>query len=98
MQAQKNAGKRGLGRWCACILRGFSGPVAGLAATGLTVAWRRIERNRGQVVAEASDVPDVWCNSYVACVTDMLHIRSTETASDAHEVQRVSAMVESPRR
>jgi hypothetical protein len=28
-----------LGRWCACILRGFSGPVAELAATGLTVAW-----------------------------------------------------------
>lgn len=80
------------------MLLGLSGPVAELAATGLTVAWRRIERNRGQVVAEASDVPDVWCNSYVACVTDMLHIRSTETASDAHEVQRVSAMVESPRR
>jgi len=51
MQAQKNAGKRGLGRWCACILRGFSGPVAELAATGLTVAWGRAERNRGQLVA-----------------------------------------------
>ena len=39
---KKNAGKRGLGRWCACILRGFSGPVAELAATGLTVAWGRV--------------------------------------------------------
>jgi hypothetical protein len=48
---KKNAGKRGLGRWCACILLGFSGPVAELAATGLTVAWGEGERNRGQVVA-----------------------------------------------
>jgi len=33
MQAQKNAGNRDLGRWCARILTGFSGPVAELAAT-----------------------------------------------------------------
>lgn len=38
------------------------------------------------------------CNISVAHETNMLHIRPTETASDAHEVQRVSAMVESPRR
>lgn len=36
---KKCAGKRELGRCCACILRGFSGPVAELAATGLTVVW-----------------------------------------------------------
>jgi hypothetical protein len=52
-------------------------------------------RNRGQVVAVAISV---WCNTYVANAANMLHIRFTETASDAHEVQRVSAMVESPRR
>ena len=46
-----NADTRGLGRWCACILRGFSGPVAELAATGLTVACGGRMRNRGQVVA-----------------------------------------------
>ena len=32
-------------------LAGFSGPIAELAATGLTVACGRVERNRGQVVA-----------------------------------------------
>ena len=52
-------------------------------------------RNRGQVVAVGISV---LCNTYVACAANMLHIRPAETASDAHEVQRVSAMVESPRR
>ena len=52
-------------------------------------------RNRGQVVAAGVSLQ---CNTYVACAANMLHIRFTETASDAHEVQRVSAMVESPRR
>jgi len=46
----------GLGRWCACILPGFSGPVAELAATGLTVACGGRTRNRGQVVAVAISV------------------------------------------
>lgn len=95
MRTQKSAGNRDFGRWCACILRGFSGPVAELAATGLTVACEGRMRNRGQVVTVAISV---LCNTYVARAANMLHIRFTETASDAHEVQRVSAMVESPRR
>ena len=41
----------GLGRWCACILRGFSGPVAELAATGLTVALEQADEQRWRGVA-----------------------------------------------
>ena len=51
MRAQKAGGNRGMGRWCACILRGFSGPVAELAATGLTLASGQVDEQRWQVVA-----------------------------------------------
>jgi len=50
-RTQKSAGNRGLGRWCACILRGFSGPVAEWAATGLTVALWQADEQQWQVVA-----------------------------------------------
>jgi hypothetical protein len=43
----KSAGKRELGRWCACILPGLSGPVAELAATDLTVAVGQADDNSG---------------------------------------------------
>ena len=76
----KNAGKRGLGRWCACILPGFSGPVAELAATALKVASGGVGRNRGPVVAGVT--------SYLGA-TVMLHrqqiccrVALTKTASD----------------
>jgi DNA-binding transcriptional regulator/RsmH inhibitor MraZ len=51
MRAQKSAGSREVGRWCACILLGFSGPVAELAATGLTVALGQADEQRWLVVA-----------------------------------------------